>query len=76
MAFGQELKDLVLNKVGSLDENDFQQAMKSDHQLAMEYVARLLRRTVNDNGPVKTHEIDPWLRGDAVLEFQTSLHAP
>jgi hypothetical protein len=28
MAFGQELKDLVLNKVGSLDGNDFQRAMK------------------------------------------------
>jgi hypothetical protein len=50
MAFGQELKDLVLNKVGSLDGDDFQQAMKQDHQLAMEYIARLLRRTVDHNG--------------------------
>jgi len=76
MAFGQELKDLVLNKVGSLDGDDFQQAMKRDHPLAMEYIARLLRRTVNHNGPVKRHEIDPWLRRDAVVEFQALLDAP
>jgi len=73
--FGQELKDLVLNKVGSLDGNKFQKAMKQDHPLAMEYVARLLRRTVNHHGPVKRHEIDPWLRKDAVAEFQTLLQA-
>jgi hypothetical protein len=76
MAFGQELKDLVLNKVGSLDGDKFQQAMKQDHKLAMEYVARLLRRTVNHHGPVKRHEIDSWLRRDAVVEFQALLDAP
>jgi hypothetical protein len=76
MAFGQELKDLVLDKVGSLDGNKFQQAMKEDHKLAMEYIARLLRRTVNHNGPVKRHEIDPWLRRDAVVEFQALLDMP
>jgi hypothetical protein len=76
MAFGQELKDLVLNKVGSLDGDDFQQGMKQDHPLAMEYVARLLRRTVNHHGPVKRHEIDLWLRRDAVVEFQALLDAP
>lgn len=69
MGFGQELKDLVLARVGSLDGTDFQKAMKQDHVLAMEYIARLLRRTVNHNGPVKRHEIDPWLRKDAVAEF-------
>ena len=73
MHFGDELKNLVLSKVGSLDGNDFQRAMKADHPLAMEYVARLLRRTVNHHGPVKRHEIDPWLRRDAVTEFQTLL---
>jgi hypothetical protein len=76
MPFGQELKELVLNKVGSLDGDDFQKAMKQDHQLAMEYVARLLRRTVNHHGPVKSHEIDSWLRRDAVVEFQALLDAP
>ena len=53
--------------------NDFQRAMKQNHQLAMEYIARLLRRTVNHNGPVKRHEIDPWLRKDAVMEFRDLL---
>jgi hypothetical protein len=76
MAFGQELKELVLAKVGSVDGNDFQQAMKQDHPLAMEYIARLLRRTVNHNGPVKRHEIDSWLRKDAVSEFQVLLSSP
>src|SRR5215468_64245 len=76
MGFGKELKNLVLTKVGSLNGNDFQLAMKQDHQLAMEYIARLLRRTVNHNGPVKRHEIDPWLHRDAVAEFQASLDAP
>jgi len=75
MGFGQELKDLVMDRVGSLDGNDFQRAMKSDHALAIEYAARLLRRTVNHHGPVKRHEIDAWLRTDAVAEFQ-ALVAP
>jgi hypothetical protein len=70
MNFGQELKDLVLAQVGTLDGNAFQKAMKENHPLAMEYVARLLRRTTHHNGPVLRHEIDPWLRRDAVAEFQ------
>ncbi len=50
--------------------------MKQDHPLAMEYIARLLRRTVEHNGPVKRHEIDVWLRRDAVAEFQAFVDAP
>ncbi|HQU84044.1 MAG TPA: hypothetical protein PKY59_12995 [Pyrinomonadaceae bacterium] len=73
MNFGRELKDLVLAEVGSLDGNAFQKAMKANHPLAMEYIARLLRRTTSHNGPVKRHEIDPWLRRDAVAEFQQLL---
>src|SRR5262249_42865448 len=76
MGFGSELKELVRSKVGTLDGNAFQRAMKADHQLAMEYIARLLRRTVNHNGPVKRHEIDPWLRKDAVMEFLGLLYPP
>ena len=70
MNFGPELKDLVVSKVGSRDGNEFQKAMKQNHPLAMEYIARLLRRTVRANGPVRRHEIDPWLRKNAVAEFQ------
>lgn len=69
MHWGQELKDLVLEKVGTLDGTAFQKATKADHPFAMEYIARLLRRTVAANGPVLRHEIDPWLRKDAVEEF-------
>ncbi len=76
MSFGRELKDLVLRRVGSLDGNAFQMAMKRDHLLAMEYIARLLRRSVRANGPVKRHEIDEWLRRDAVDEFQVMLGTP
>ncbi len=71
--FGQELKDLLLAEVGTLDGNAFQAAMKANHPLAMEYVARLLRRTTQHHGPVKRHEIDEWLRRDAVAEFQQLL---
>jgi hypothetical protein len=73
MNFGQELKDLVLAQVGTLDGNAFQKAMKSNHPLAMEFIARLLRRTTRHNGPVARHEIDRWLRRDAVAEFRTLL---
>jgi hypothetical protein len=73
MNFGKELKDLVLVTVGTLDGNVFQSAMKQNHQLAMEYIARLLRRTTHHNGPVLRHEIDPWLHRNAVEEFQAML---
>ena len=75
MNFGQELKDLVLAKVGSVDATAFRKAMKEDHLLAMEYVARLLRRTVNHHGPVKNHQIDEWLRRGAVAEFRALVTA-
>jgi hypothetical protein len=71
--FGPELKELVIRKVGSLDGNEFQAAVKKNHEFAMEYIARLLRRTTHHNGPVKRHEIDEWLRRDAVAEFQNLL---
>jgi hypothetical protein len=70
MNFGEELKALVRASVGTLDGNAFQTAMKENHALAMEYVARLLRRTTSHHGPVSRHEIDPWLRRDAVEEFE------
>ncbi|HYU96264.1 MAG TPA: hypothetical protein VE989_08880 [Sphingomicrobium sp.] len=75
MSFGPELKALVIAHAGAADGETFQAAMKSDHPLAMEYIARLLRRTVNHNGPVKRHEIDEWLRKDAVDELLTHLNS-
>lgn len=76
MGWGPELKALVHGAAGSLSGIDFQRAMKQDHTLAMEYIARLLRRTVAHNGPVLRHEIDAWLRTDAVTEFQALLYRP
>jgi hypothetical protein len=73
LSFGPELRELVKRRAGSLDPLDFQEAMKDDHLLAMEYIARLLRRTTQHNGPVKRHEIDDWLLPAAVTEFQVLL---
>src|SRR5436190_21534360 len=70
MHFGEELKTLVLAKVGALDGNDYQRAMKTDHPLATENVARLLRRTVQPHGPVKRQETNPEPRKHAVAEYQ------
>jgi hypothetical protein len=70
MNFGKDLKDLLKAKLGTLKPDAFQDGMKENHPLAMEYIARLLRHTTQHNGPVKRHEIDPWLRRDAVAEFQ------
>lgn len=73
MVFGKDLQTLVLREVGSLSGTKFQVAMKANHLLAMEYIARLLRHTTRHNGPVKRHEIDPWLSRAAVREFQDML---
>ena len=73
MNFGPELKALVQSRAGAHDGTTFQDAMKRDHDLAMEYIARLLRRTTRHNGPVHRHEIDKWLRRDAVTEFESLL---
>jgi len=76
MHFGPELVDLVRrHTLGLTDPETFQAHMKSDHALAMEYVARLLRRTTRHHGPVRDHHIDAWLRRDAVAELQSLLLA-
>lgn len=67
-AFGSDLRALA-----PADGNRFQRAMKKDHELAMEYAARLLRHTIRHNGPVVRKEIIPWLRRDAVEMFMDLL---
>lgn len=67
---------------------EFQRAMKFNHPLAMEFVARLMRRNTKHNGPLykgderdairsslrdEKHSIYPWLSRDAVKEFQAAL---
>lgn len=74
MAFGPELKALVQAVTGApVKPEDFRAAMMSKPQLAIEYAARLLRRTTAHNGPVKRHEIDEWLKRGAVEEFMKLL---
>lgn len=63
-AFGQDLRMLA-----PADGNQFQRVMKTDHELAMEYAARLLRHTIRHNGPAKRGEIDQWLSRGAVSQF-------
>ncbi len=70
-AFGDDLK-----AIAPADGRAFQVAMKTNHALAVEYIVRLRRYTINHNGPTKRHEIDPWLRRDAVAAFQQLLAAP
>jgi hypothetical protein len=63
---------------------NFQQKMKFDHPLAMEFVARLMRNNTRHNGPLykgdersiirrslrgAEHSIYPWLRRESVEEF-------
>lgn len=73
MGFGPELRALVKTRLGSDSARTFIRGMKFDYWLAMEYCARLLRRTVNHNGPVKFKEIHPFLSRDAVAEFREIL---
>jgi N-acetyl-anhydromuramyl-L-alanine amidase AmpD len=73
MNFGPELRNLVKRKAGAVDPETFQRAMKKDHPLALEYAARLLRRTTRHHGPVRDGHIHRWLRRDAVAEFLSLL---
>lgn len=47
--------------------------MKSDHNLALEYYARLVRINIKWAGPLVRHEIDAWLSRASVKEFQLLL---
>jgi hypothetical protein len=73
MGWSHSLKTLVLRKVGSTGPADFRRGIIHNHELAMEYIARLLRFTTAANGPVKEHEIDDWLSREAVKEFKQLL---
>ncbi|TIC83201.1 N-acetylmuramoyl-L-alanine amidase [Crenobacter intestini] len=69
MNFGAELRELVQREAGSTDPVSFQRQMKANHHLAIEYCARLLRRTIRHHGPIRDGHIHNWLRRDAVEEF-------
>jgi peptidoglycan hydrolase-like protein with peptidoglycan-binding domain len=78
LVFGQDLKDLVapfgITKP-KLHGDAFQKLMKTNHTVAFNYIARLLRHTIRHNGPVKRGEINKWLSRDAVAEFEKLLKA-
>lgn len=70
MSFDTSLKNLLMQATGKTDCTTFQTETKSNHKFAIEYCARLIRFTVNHHGPIKRKEINPWLRRDAVAEFE------
>lgn len=70
---GDDLHQCVMKYCGALDIHKFLDLMKSNHTFALEYGARLLRNNFYWDGPVKRHEIDPWLSRASVAEFQTLL---
>lgn len=45
--------------------------MKADLPFALEYYARLVRVSTQWAGPLKRREAHPWLRRDAMAEFQS-----
>lgn len=78
----------LLNRKEVTDGIKFQRAMKFDHELAMEFVARLMRFNTKHNGPLykgaersairsslrgDMHSIFPWLKVAAVGEFMEAL---
>lgn len=58
---------------GIANVDDFISKMKADHQLALEYYARLIRVNVRWAGPVVRNEINPWLSLASVEELQSFL---
>ena len=73
MSFDASLKNMLLAATGKTDCDTFRDETKKNHQFAIEYCARLIRFTVNHHGPIKHKHINPWLRRDAVSEFESFL---
>lgn len=76
----------LLVKHDAIGAIKFQRAMKSNHPLAMEFVARLMRGNTRHNGPLykarneirkslrgPEHSIYPWLKREAVAQFMNLL---
>jgi len=69
---GTTLSDcLRRHGVNPITVREFIDTMKSDHTLALEYAARLLRISYLWDGPIKRGEINSSLSPDAVAELQT-----
>jgi hypothetical protein len=77
MHFDQSLPDCVDRLAGAHDVITFINSMKSNHPLAVEYVARLFRFNTTWAGTInKPSQVRGWVRRDAVAEFQTFLTLP
>lgn len=79
VSFDSTLFDLSLREcvkkfcAGRCTALDFIREQKAQPMFALEYTARLLRFTLNHNGPVKRKEINLWVRRAAVQEFMELL---
>ncbi|MEP0915028.1 hypothetical protein NDI45_29600 [Leptolyngbya sp. GB1-A1] len=73
MNFDRSLRNLLRLVAGNTECNTFRSVFKSNHTFAIEYCARLLRFTINHHGPIKRKEIHPWLKLEAVAEFEQFL---
>ena len=70
MNFSADLKQMLVDATGSGTCETFIVHTKADHRFAVDYCARLIRLTVNHHGPILHRHINPWLRRDAVAEFE------
>ena len=68
-AFAGMMDFAAMKAVGTVDT--FIPAMKANHQLAMEYYARLVRVSIKWAGPLISKAIVPWLSRASVREFVT-----
>jgi len=75
MAWDQSLQDFVQTTLGATDDATFIAGSKSNHKFAIEYVARLLRITVEDSDPIVSHAVHHDLKRTAVAEFRGHLEA-
>ncbi len=72
---GTSINQFAISKgIGTV--GSFIPKMKSNHPLALEYYARLVRVNIKWAGPLLRHEVDPWLSKASVSQFQELLSLP
>lgn len=69
-AFGADL-----SAISPDHPQDFIDEMKTDRNLAMEYIARLLRHTIRHHGPLLRGEVARFVRRPSALELELLLEA-
>jgi hypothetical protein len=72
---GTSINQFAISKgIGTV--GSFIPEMKSNHPLALEYYARLVRINIKWAGPLLRHEIDPYLSRACVSQFQELIYSP